>query len=58
MELVDVPVVSPAANTFVLSLGGIKMAAFWDVVPCSLVGIYRHFRAACCHRGSARVKHQ
>jgi hypothetical protein len=25
-----------------------KMTIFWDVVPCSLVEVYRHFRGACC----------
>jgi hypothetical protein len=25
-----------------------KMTVFWDVTPCSLVEVYRHFRGACC----------
>jgi hypothetical protein len=26
----------------------IKMAVFWDVVPFSLVEVYRRFRGSCC----------
>jgi hypothetical protein len=26
----------------------LKMAAFWVVLPCSLVEVYRRFRDACC----------
>jgi hypothetical protein len=25
-----------------------KMKAFWNIAPCSLVGIYRSFRGAYC----------
>jgi hypothetical protein len=30
-----------------------KMAAFWDVTPCSLVEVYQRFRGTCClhHQG-------
>jgi hypothetical protein len=30
-----------------------KMTIFWDVVPCSLLEVYRRFRGACClhHQG-------
>jgi hypothetical protein len=30
-----------------------KMTVFWDVVPYSLVEVYRRFRGACCllHQG-------
>jgi hypothetical protein len=24
-----------------------KMAVFWDVAPCRLVGVYRRFRGSC-----------
>jgi hypothetical protein len=29
------------------------MRAFWDIAPCSLVGVDRRFRGACClyHEG-------
>lgn len=27
-----------------------KIAIFWEVAPCSLVGIARRFRGACCLR--------
>jgi hypothetical protein len=32
-----------------------KMAVFWDVVLCSLLETYHHFRGALClyHQGSA-----
>jgi hypothetical protein len=26
----------------------VSMAVFWVVVPCSLLGVYWHFRGACC----------
>jgi hypothetical protein len=30
-----------------------KMTVFWDVAPCILVEVYRHFGGACClhHQG-------
>jgi hypothetical protein len=32
---------------------GLKMTVFWDVAPCNLVEIYRHFTGTCClhHQG-------
>jgi hypothetical protein len=37
----------------VLTATSMKMAVIWDVAPCSLVGIDRPFRLACClhHQG-------
>jgi hypothetical protein len=32
----------------VLMVAGIKMAVFWVIGPQSLVGVYWHFRSACC----------
>jgi hypothetical protein len=32
----------------VLTAASMKMAAFWDVAPCSLVKVYRRFGGACC----------
>jgi hypothetical protein len=26
----------------------VKITAFWDVAPCSLVGVYRRYRGAYC----------
>jgi hypothetical protein len=31
----------------VFTAASMKMAAFWDVAPCSLVEVYRRFRRAC-----------
>jgi hypothetical protein len=37
----------------VLTAASMKIDVFWDVEPCSLVEVYRRFRAACClhHQG-------
>jgi hypothetical protein len=37
-----------------------KTTALWDVAPCSLVEIYRHFRGACCihHQGDKSQNYQ
>jgi hypothetical protein len=37
----------------VLTAAGMKMAALWVVVPCSLVEVYGRFRGDCCfhHQG-------
>jgi hypothetical protein len=32
----------------VLTEASVKMAVFWDVAPCSLIGVYRRFRGAYC----------
>jgi hypothetical protein len=32
----------------VLTATSMKMAVFWDVVPCSLVDVYRCFRGTYC----------
>jgi hypothetical protein len=32
----------------VLTAASVKMTVFWDVTLCSLVEVYRRFRAACC----------
>jgi hypothetical protein len=32
----------------VLTAVSMKMAVFWDVAPCSLVEVHRHFRGPCC----------
>jgi hypothetical protein len=32
----------------VLVVASMKMAVFWVVEPCSLIGVYRRFRGACC----------
>jgi hypothetical protein len=36
-----------------------KMAVFWVVASCSLVGVYRHFRSSCClhHHPDGGSKH-
>jgi hypothetical protein len=37
----------------VLTAASMKMAVFWVVVPCRLVGVYRRFIGSCClhHQG-------
>jgi hypothetical protein len=30
----------------VITAASMKMTAFWDIVPCSVVGVDRHFRGA------------
>jgi hypothetical protein len=37
----------------VLTVVNTKMAVFWVVAPCSLVGVYQRFRGPCClhHQG-------
>jgi hypothetical protein len=32
----------------VLTVVGLKMTVFWDIVLCSLVEVYRCFRGVCC----------
>jgi hypothetical protein len=31
----------------------LKITAFWDIAPCSLIEVYQHFRGAYClhHQG-------
>jgi hypothetical protein len=31
-----------------MTAASMKMAVFWDVVPCSLVEVHWRFRSACC----------
>jgi hypothetical protein len=40
----------------VLTAASMKMAVSWDVVPYSLVEVYRRFRGDCClhHQGTHR----
>jgi hypothetical protein len=35
-----------------------KMTAFWDIAPCSLVEVDRHFRGAYClhHQGDLMIE--
>jgi hypothetical protein len=36
-------------------VASLKMDAFWDIAPCSLIEVYQHFRGAYCihHQGNA-----
>jgi hypothetical protein len=34
----------------VRKVANMNMTAFWDIVPCSLVEVYRRFRGAYCLR--------
>jgi hypothetical protein len=38
-----------------LTAASVKITAFSDVVPCSLVEVYRRFRGACCLLASIAV---
>jgi hypothetical protein len=37
----------------VCTVVNMRITVFWDVVPCNLVEVYRHFRGSCClhHHG-------
>jgi hypothetical protein len=39
----------------VLTATNMKVTDFWDVVPCSLVKVDRHFRNACCLNQQALI---
>jgi hypothetical protein len=39
---------SPCWNITVSQGGEKEDVVFWDVPPCSLVEVHRHFRGACC----------
>jgi hypothetical protein len=40
----------------ILTVAKMKIRAFWDVAPCSLVGVYRYFRGTyCLHHQSIHI---
>ena len=43
------PVAAPLLGpTFLLSVPGLKVRIFWDVIPCVLVNRCQSFGGACC----------